>query len=174
MKRGERGYTLLELIIGIGIMTLTTGAAAGGIYQSMINTEHNSNHMTAVLQVQNAGNKISLDVHRAQIITTVEELSDPDFLFLSWIDAISGDKFEVTYTYQEMETGSLRKLMRTYSINDAGNQTSLVSRDIDYSGAMTTCNFTDGLFNLKITSTIGTGPSASTETRIYRIFPRPG
>lgn len=174
MKPGEKGYTLIELVIGIGIMTLATGATAGGIYQSIMNTERNSNHMTAVLQVQNAGNKISQDVHRAQIITAVEELSDPDFLFLSWIDAISGDKYEVTYTFQDMETGSLKKLMRTISTNDTDNQTSLVARDIDCPGGMTTCNYTDGIFNLKISSRIGTGPATSTETRIYRVFPRPG
>ena len=174
MRPGEKGFTLIELVIGIGIMTLAVAAAGGGIYQTITNTGRNSNHMAAVLQVQNAGNKIGQDVQMAQNITTVEELSDPEFLFLSWIDAISGDRYEITYSFQDMDTGSMKKLIRVRSVNDEDTQTYLVASDINYSGEMTTCNYTDGIFNLKITAAIGNGPSLSSETRIYRVFPRPG
>jgi prepilin-type N-terminal cleavage/methylation domain-containing protein len=174
MRPGEKGFTLLELVIGLGIMTLAVAAAGGGIYQTITNTGRNSNHMASVLQVQNAGYRIGQDVQMSQNIATVEELSDPDFLFLSWIDAISGDRYEVTYAFQDMDTGSMKKLMRMQSINDTDNQTSLVASDIDYTGEMTTCNYTDGIFSLKITSVIGNGPATSRESRIYRIFPRPG
>jgi hypothetical protein len=130
--------------------------------------------MTAVLQVQNAGNRITEDVQTAQTITTVEELSDPEFLVLNWVDAGNGDEYEVIYTLEDMDTGSMKKLLRSQSINDTGNITSLISSHINYTGEFTSCNYTSGIFNLTITSSVGGGTTIGTETRIYRIFPRPG
>lgn len=174
MKYSQKGYTLIELLIVLGILSIASAAIFGGIYQVIRNTETNSNRMTAVMQVQAAGNRIGNDVHMAQTIATVANLTDPDFLFLTWIDAASGDKYEITYSFQDMSTGSMKKLMRTESINDTDNSTSLVSQYIDYSSSSTTCNFTDGIFNLNITSTIGSGYMSGSETRLYRVFPRPG
>jgi len=174
MKHREKGYTLIELLIAITIMALATAAAAGGIYQIIRNTERNSNHMTAVLQVQNAGNRLGEDVQMAQNITTVEELTDPDFLVLNWIDAGTGDEYEITYTLEDMDSGSMKKLLRTQSINDTGNITSLVSQHIDYANELTSCNYTSGIFNLTVTATVGGGMKIGSETRIYRFFPRPG
>ena len=174
MKKGEKGYTLIELIIAITILAVAVAAAGGGIYQIIRNTERNGNHMVAVLQVQNAGNKITEDVQTAQNITTMEELTDPDFLIVSWVNGVSGDVYEVTYTLEDAASGSLKELWRTQSINDTGNITSLVAQHINYSDDLTSCNFSSGMFNLTVTATIGSGPMMESETRIYRIFPRPG
>lgn len=174
MKQGEKGYTLIELLITITIMALATAAAAGGIYQIMRNTERNSNHMTALIQVQNAGNRITQDVQTAQTIITVEELTDPEFLVLGWVDAGTGDEYEVIYTLEDMDTGSMKKLMRSQSVNDTGNFTSLVSQNINTTDELTSCNYTSGIFNLTITSSVGGRVTVGSETRIYRIFPRPG
>lgn len=174
MKPGEKGFTLIELLVVAGIMTVAASAAAGGIYQIIRNTERNSNHMAAVMHVQNAGNRITWDVQTSQSITTMEELTAPDFLLVSWVDADTGDRYEVTYTLEDMETGTMKNLFRTQSINDSSNQTLLISTHINYTGENTTCNYTAGIFNLTVTAAVGSGTAAGAETRLYRIFPRPG
>ncbi len=55
MKRGERGFTLLELVVAAAIITLASGAAGIATFQVFKGTERNNNYMTAVRQVQNAG-----------------------------------------------------------------------------------------------------------------------
>jgi prepilin-type N-terminal cleavage/methylation domain-containing protein len=174
MKSGQKGYTLIELLIAVAILGAASTAIFGGTFQVIRNTETNSNRMTSILQVQYTGNKIGTDVHMAQTIQTAANLTAPDFLELTWVEASTGDRYEITYTFQDMDSGSMKKLVRRQSVNDTDNSTFYISQYIDSSGDMTTCNYTDGIFNLKVTAAVGTGMLGHTETRLYRVFPRPG
>ena len=55
MKPGEKGYTLVELLIAITIMVAASGATSAAIFQVLRNSDRNNDLMTAVLQVENAG-----------------------------------------------------------------------------------------------------------------------
>lgn len=173
MKLGEKGYTLVELLVVITIIAAASGAAAGGIFQIIRNTERNGNHMTAVLQVQNAGNRIIHGAKTAQSVTT-DNLTPPDFVVLSWIDGSSGDEYQVTYTLEDMAGSALKELRRNQSVNSGANTTSLVARYIDSDPEKTSCNLTSGILTLTITATVGNGAMMESETRTYRIVPRPG
>ena len=68
MKPGEKGFTLVELLISVAVTALIAVAAGSAIFQIFQSNDRNSDHMTAVRQVQNAGYWISRDAQRAQIV----------------------------------------------------------------------------------------------------------
>ena len=55
MKKGEKGFTIVELLVASAIMAVIGGAAVTTTFQITKSTEPTNNHMTAVRQVQNAG-----------------------------------------------------------------------------------------------------------------------
>ena len=52
MKQGEKGYTLIETLVTLSIWVLVGAAVTTGIYQIFSNSQHNTNHMSAVLQLE--------------------------------------------------------------------------------------------------------------------------
>ncbi len=129
MKPGEKGYTLVELLIAITIMAAATGAAGAAIFQIMRNTQRNSDHMTAVRQVQNAGYWISRDAQMARVVTTTDNLTPTDnltlpFLSLSWSGWDETDTiiyYSANYTFADLTNG-IGKLMRTYTSGGTSKQ----------------------------------------------------
>ena len=169
MKPGEKGYTLIELLIAITIMVMASGAAGAGIFQVWRNTERNRDHMTAVRQVQNAGYWISRDAQMAQSVTT-----EPDFLIVNWTEYETGNQYQVTYTLADMAEGQLKKLLRNQSIDGGASITTLVAQYIDSDPENTSCNLTSGIVILIITATAGDGSLVESETRTYKVIPRSG
>jgi prepilin-type N-terminal cleavage/methylation domain-containing protein len=172
MKQDEKGFTLLELIITIAIMVLVSGAALAGIFQISKTTELNANYMTAVFQVQNAGYWIAHDTRMAQGLTT-DNLTLPDFLILSWIEQGSCDKYQLTYTLENMAGSQLAKMLRNQYMNGVLITTTLVAQYIDPDNGNTRCEYDSGILSLNITATVDRGSSAEIETRSYNIVPRP-
>jgi prepilin-type N-terminal cleavage/methylation domain-containing protein len=171
MKSKNRGFTLIELLVALGIMGVVSAAASESIYQVSKNTQRNSNHISAVLALQNADQRISEDVLTAQGVVT-ENLTLPNFLVVRWVGS-SGNEYLITYTLADMAGTSLKELRRNFSVNGSANETSIVAQNIDSNTAQTTCNITDGALCMRLTATVGSGAAASSETRNYRIVPRP-
>jgi hypothetical protein len=154
-------------------MALASAAAGVGIFQVIRNTERNSNHMAAVLQVQNADQRICRDAKMAQIVAT-DNLAPPNFLVLYWIDGNSGDEYQVTYTLENMPGSALKELRRNQSVNDSANVTLLVAQHIDPDPEKTRCELTNGILTLTIKATVGDGATMESETRTNQVAPRPG
>ena len=173
MRLGEKGYLYIELLVAITIATLIAGAATMAVFQILKNTERNNNRMTAVRQVQNAGYWISRDTQIAQGMVAAN-LTQPDFLILSWTEGISGDNYLVIYTLEDMPGSEAKQLLRSQSMNAGANSTALVAQHIDSDPAKTKCELTSGTLSLTITSTVGDGPEQENETRKYQLVPRPG
>jgi len=66
MKRGEKGFTLLEVLIGVAIMAIVVGAVAMTTTTLLLNEGQAAGQNTALPQVQNAGYWISRDVQMAR------------------------------------------------------------------------------------------------------------
>jgi type II secretory pathway pseudopilin PulG len=171
MKLGEKGFIYIELIVAMTIATLVVTATTMAIFQVMKNSERNSNHITAIGQVQNAGSWISRDTQMAQSVTT-DGLPSPDFLVISWTDGDSGDEWQVVYTLENMSVSGLKKLMRNQSINGGENISTLVAQYIDPDSERTKCQFVSGTLSLTITAAVGNGSNMESESRTYQLVPR--
>jgi len=69
MKRGEKGFTLIEVIISVAIMSSIIGAVTTTTMPLLTNPQRSSNHNIVLQQVQNAGYWISRDVQMAKTVT---------------------------------------------------------------------------------------------------------
>ena len=87
INKNQRGITLIELLIAVGIAGIITGAITMTLFQVYAGNARSSNHMTAVRQVQNAGYWISRDAQMAQVISTEDNPNTPEIevLILNWM-----------------------------------------------------------------------------------------
>lgn len=104
MKRGERGFTLIEILIAIAI----TGAIIAPLLMtttSLLTNPQRSNDQNITLnQVQNAGYRISRDVHTAKTVTP--GTSNVLLTLTIPVDTNPSNDYEIDYVFE----GS--KLMR--------------------------------------------------------------
>lgn len=168
IHRNQRGFTLIELVMAIGVGSLVAGAITMTIFQMLVNPIQSSAHMTAVKQVESAIHWIRHDAFMAQV---VEPSGDSGFpLKLTWVEWDNTTN-EVTYSLQD---GKLQRGHVTYDASGAviDNQTSVVAQHIDSSSEMTSVQWDGSTLSLKITATL-TGFRTSSETRVVEVLARP-
>jgi prepilin-type N-terminal cleavage/methylation domain-containing protein len=164
---GQRGFTLIELIIAIAIAAVITGGITAAVMQVLSINTRASNHMVAVRQVQQAGKEVSKDTLQAQSVNaTTPSQGFP--LTLRWVTWGTNDTHEVVYDYESVvPLGEVTELQRSYSFNDDDPTVTTVAEYID---PYQTSFVQDGdAFIFTVTATLGT----ESETRIYEIEPRP-
>ncbi len=184
MRRGERGFTLIEVLVVIAIVASITTAATMSTFQVFNVTRRSNDHMVTIRQVQNAGYWISRDALMAQSIVT-DDLETDEFLILKWTewgyDDDDSTYHEVTYSFQDL-SDEIGKLIRTHSSDGSVEQT-LIAEYIYYDSEDPE-NHTDTeatyeppdeppdqapVLTVQITSSLG----EASETREYRVLPRP-
>lgn len=158
----QKGVTLLELVVAMGIAAFIVVAAATVIFQLDTVSARNSNYMTAYTEVQNAGFSISRDTTMAQDVDVTSGL-----VTLNWVDW-EGDAHEVVYTLEDA-SGGLKELWRTYSISDVTQETMRVARYIDPNETSRNWDESAKVLTLVITAQVGD----QTATRTYNVEPRP-
>jgi len=141
IKKNQRGFTLLEIMLAMVISGLIAAAISGAIFQLVMGNASSKNHMTALKQVQSAGYWVSHDAQMAQ--TVVPSNNANGFpLTLLWTDS-DGTSYNATYTLDPVS----RELKRQLSENDTPTKTAAVARFID--SAKTNCRLSgSGTFNL--------------------------
>lgn len=171
MKQGEKGFTLIEVLVVVFIMALIAGAATMTISQVLGITKNSNDRTTAIRQVQNAGYWISRDSLMAQTVTTDDDPGtlELEFITLSWTAWEDNDVHKIVYTFEDMPTG-LKKLKRqhlVYDINglEIGNDMMYIAKNIIDSASF---SVEDGVWILSIGARSGT----KTENREYEIIPR--
>ncbi len=178
MKRGERGFTLIEVLVVIAIVATISAAATMSTFQVFNVTRRSNDHMVTVRQVQNAGYWISRDALMAQNIVVDNDPETDEFLTLKWTEwGYDGDSVyhEVTYFFQDLPD-DIGKLIRIHS-SDGPDEQTLVAEYIDYNLDNTYATYEPPdeppeqapVLTVQITSSLG----EASETREYRVLPRP-
>jgi len=174
MKLGEKGFTLVELLVAITIMVLASGAAGAAIFQILRGTERNNDHLTAVRQVQNAGYRISRDAQMAQSVTT-DNLTLPDFLILSWTEwDAAGDPIyhSARYFFEDLTDG-VGRLKRSHWSSAGANEQTLVAKYIYYDPDNVDDTSKASYQSPVLTVQLTTHFEETVETREYKIKHRP-
>lgn len=96
LKKGEKGLTLIELVIAIAITGLIAAGITTAIFQTFNVSSRTTNHMVAVREVQEAGYCVSLYTYMA---ADMEITGDSGFpLVLRWVDFETYEKHEVVFS----------------------------------------------------------------------------
>ncbi|MBN2463352.1 MAG: prepilin-type N-terminal cleavage/methylation domain-containing protein [Dehalococcoidia bacterium] len=170
LKSGEKGFTLIELVVGLSIAGFVVGAASMATITMMRLTPQSNNWAIALRQVQNAGHWISRDVQMSR----GEILIDPDtdiFLTLTLPQDQDPDN-DITVNYQFQDINGVQWLVRSAS---TGEQT-VIAIDISDTDADYVDDPDDqfgGMLTFTITATSGTTANTTeTVTREYEAMQR--
>ncbi len=175
MKCGQKGYSLIELLVALPIMGLASVAAGSAIFQIMNNTESANDRISVVRQVENAGYWISGDAQMALVATTTANLTDPNFLVLNWIewdDDLDPIYHSSTYFFTDVTDG-IGTLKRNHVSTTGDNQTIQIAQYIYYDPAdianTSNASYQSAVLNVKITAII----DQTRESKEYNIKHRP-
>jgi prepilin-type N-terminal cleavage/methylation domain-containing protein len=163
LKKGERGFSLVELVIVVALAGLVGAAITATAFQVFTFSTRLSNQMTAIRQVQQAGFWVSPDVMMAEPSKIDANPPGGEFLVLGWT-AHDGKEHEVTYTITADD-----RLQRTHNITEGGQTTTEVSVVAEYIGSASFAS-SGSEYTFTVNATVG----GQTETRMYQVKPRQG
>lgn len=174
MRTNEHGFSTIELIVSILIISAIGIGAMITIFHVMRVTAQSDSHMTAIQQVQNAGLWISRDAQMADNVTT-DNLSASDFLVLSWTEVDDSDNtigHSVTYFFEDL-SGGIGRLKRNHSSSSGLNNGTLVAQYISFNPAdpanTSNVSYISPSLTLKLIAIFG----EASETREYQVSLRP-
>jgi prepilin-type N-terminal cleavage/methylation domain-containing protein len=190
LRVNEKGFTLVELLAAIVIMGIL-GLAMGGVLIQLMRSDRITNEMTAVRQVQAAGDRVSMDGLQAQYLTFGTSMTDSaGFLQLSWIGEWTDENGDYnlrtrSVAYKLVAAGEQHELHRIEESEWTIGTDDPVATDLDSVVAQhleaddMSCEWLDTAggdgvpdtetFAFRVVSTVGT----RTEVRTYEITPRP-
>lgn len=157
----QRGDGFIEIVIALALIAfLGTGITTFTVL-TISQTGKSTNHMQAILQLENIGYWVSRDVQMAQTVTPGPNAGFP--LQLSWNDT-DNNAFQVTFS---LSGGNIQ---RSLVKNGGGQQDVLVAQLINSSPSLTSCNYNNGLLVFNATATVGNWSLS----RTFQIKKRPG
>jgi type II secretory pathway pseudopilin PulG len=170
----EKGFTLIDLIIGVAITGIISLGATTSIIQVVQGNHDNRNHMTAIEHIQNAGYWISRDAMMAQeaVLGADEDSGFP--LILKWGEYDSDDEHEVVYDI--MGNSLERQEYFNRDTNPDPVASTLITENVDLSGTSFTKSTSDDgktLLTLEITAKAVGMPDGDSQTEIFHVVLRP-
>jgi len=136
MKRGQRGFTLVELAVVMAISATIVAGASMTAVQSINGAQRNDDHATVVRQAQNVGTWFSRDVRTAQRVSSGDDPETDDIELMTTYsnDWESGYIYSTRYVLVDY-AGSMKKLKRNQVVHDKegiviNNVTTLVAESI--------------------------------------------
>lgn len=165
LARGQRGFTLIELMVALVISALIGSGIGTAIYQTLTVSARSTAYMTAVKQLENAVQWLSRDVQMAQNVVPGPGSGFP--VTLSWIEWDSDESIVVTYAISD---GDLR---RSKSGSGGPPTETVVAKYLDASGSSCAWEPVMGRFTFELKATVRQGSQLVSETRVGEILPRP-
>ena len=142
MKQGERGLTIIELVVVIAISAIIAAGTGMTTVQIINGSEDSQDLVTVANQTHNAGYWVSRDIMTAQSANVSDDpgTAESEFAVIAWKDLETGDTYDIRYIWLA-STDSLQMLKRKQIIrnNDGvvtSNKTTLVADNI-YSANLT-------------------------------------
>jgi prepilin-type N-terminal cleavage/methylation domain-containing protein len=162
LNKGQKGFTMLELLAAVGVSSVISVGIMMTLYQVVTGSARTGNHLTALREVEQAGYWVSRDAQVAQAID--DEPGGGELLVLTWTDW-DNTAHTITYTLEGTEL-----------LRDDGGQQIRVAQFLDVDPAKTSCEFADtngdnikDTLIFKVTAVVG---NSFPETREYRVVPR--
>ena len=175
MRRSEKGFTIIELVIACAIAAVLGSVGTMSVFQTMRSVGASESHLLAVRQLQNAGNWIGRDVQTAENVV-IDNLEYPNFLVLTWTeqDYDGGDLVyhAVTYFFEDLTEG-IGVLKRNHSTSAGTDDNLLVARSLYYdpddTGNTSSASYQDSVLTVTLRAIFDN----VTKMRTYSYVPRP-
>ena len=175
MRKGEKGFTVIELVIACAIAAVLGSVITMSVFQTIRSVGGSESHLVTIHQLQSAGDRIGRDAHTAENITT-DGLQYPNFLVLTWTEHdYTGDDtvyHAVTYFFDGLTEG-IGVLKRNHSSSAGADDDLIVGMSLYYDpndpGSTSNTSYLDSVLTVKLCAVL----DDSTETRTYSYVPRP-
>ena len=86
-KNNQKGFTLIEVLIAVGITTLVVTSMSGIIFQLLRVTEKGTETLTAIRELENSNIWISRDIQRAETCDLIDGGVPVQSMTISWNEA---------------------------------------------------------------------------------------
>lgn len=163
--KGQRGFTLIDIVISLAISGIIGIAASAACFQVLDTTSRNNDYTTASRNVMNAMYWIGRDAIMAQSINGTAGFPSTSDLSLRWT---TWDNLECSVNYT-LQDGQLRRIFS----DGIQESRTLVAESINSSSNMTYCSTDNGTLTIVITSSVGEGNKITDVTRTRDIASRP-
>lgn len=160
MRKGEAGFSLIEVIVAAAIASVIVGAATMSVGRILADTKRTNDHLSAMMGAENAAFWIGRDTMMANSVTATD-LTAPNFLAIQWADwGYGSDSVYHTVTYSiENISGGIGTLKRRYQTSTGQDSTMRVADNIYYNapdGSGTSASFSNNTLALKMVGKYGT------------------
>ena len=108
--KSQRGFTLADMLVGLGILGVVTGSLGGAIFQTKTTNQVVVEDGIAINEVRKSLGWVSSDVKMAQATDLVDSAPGVSSLTLTWTDQYADAATDHTSTYAIVGTD----LVRTY------------------------------------------------------------
>ena len=166
-KKGQHGFTLVETIVALVLISFVSLGATMANAQIMTQTARNNDYTTATRQSLNAVHWISRDAQMSHSINGTSGFPDSENLVIFWKD---WDNSEHVVVYSI----SSNTLQRAHSIDGGAAVNTVVAEYINDDPSLTNCSLNNDVLTIKITSSVGEGDQVIDFTKELQIASRPG
>ena len=136
MKRGERGFTLIEVIVSVAIMSAIVAGVSMTTATFLTHHQRSTSQNVVLTQVQNAGYWISRDVQVAETVTPGGSSGFPLTLVIP-VDTDPDNDYSVSYSFDSDKlirqvNGSSNIVIAEYIVVDDTSFSILVSENYEF------------------------------------------
>lgn len=161
MKVSEKGFTLLELVVALSILSAIMGVMSASVITIMKTTQQNDEWNMNLREMQNAGHWISKDALMAQQVF----IDRPNvFVALTWSDW-NNNNFNVEYYFDQNHQDRLYRRLNSVSPGI------LVAQYVDRAHTNCTWSAANNTLTVNIRTSLNSNSRFADGT--YQIHPRP-